>query len=146
MSGAQNGTQAQLSKIIGHKIPFVPCQAHRLNTFLEHSCEASSIVSNMIDILENICVFFSSSTKRYGLFNVYMSEIENTLRLRNLSKTRWTARAESIKAVWCSLEAISKCLQELHLSNKVFDRNTSIKDLGLRKKFFYLFSWWHCLS
>lgn len=58
MSGTQNGTQAQLSKIVGHKIPFVPCQAHRLNTFLEHSCEASSIISSMIDILENIYVFF----------------------------------------------------------------------------------------
>jgi len=78
--------------------------------------------------------------------NVYMSEIENTLRLRNLSKTRWTARAESIKAVWCSLEAISKCLQELHLSNNVFDRNTRTKALGLRKKFFHLISWCHCLS
>jgi len=53
----------------------------------------------MIDILENIC-FFSSSTKLYGLLNVYMSEIENTVRLRNLSKTRWTALAESIKALY----------------------------------------------
>jgi len=134
MSGTQNGTQAQLSKIVGHKIPFVPCQAHRLNTFLEHSCEASSIISSMIDILENIYVFFSSSTKRYGLLNSHMSEIENTLRLRNLSKTRWTARAESIKSVWSSLEAISKCLLEIHLSNNMFDRNTRTKALGLRKK------------
>ena len=63
-----------------------------------------------------------------------MSEIENTLRLRNLSKTRWTARAESIKAVWSSLEAISKCLLEIHLSNNMFDRNTRTKALGLRKK------------
>lgn len=140
MSGAQNGTQAQLSKIVGHEIPFVPCQAHRLNTFLEHGCEASSIVSNMIDILENIYVFFSSSTKRYGLLNTYMSEIENTLRLRNLSKTRWTARAESIKAVWSSLEAISNWLLEIHLSNNMFDRNTRTKALGL-KKFFRLIFW-----
>jgi len=78
MSGAQNSTQAHLSKIVGHNIPFVPCQAHRLNTFLEHSCESSSIISNMIDILENIYVFFSSSTKRYGLLNTHISEIENT--------------------------------------------------------------------
>lgn len=65
--------------------------------------------------------FFSSSTKRYGLLNSHMSEIENTLRLRNLSKTRWTARAESIKSVWSSLEAISKCLLEIHLSNNMFE-------------------------
>lgn len=58
MSCAQNGTRAQLSKIVIQKIPFVPCQAHRLNTFLEHSCEAVSFVSNMINILENKYVFF----------------------------------------------------------------------------------------
>jgi len=61
MSGAQNGIQAQLFKIVGHKIPFVTCQAHRLNTFLEHSCKAS----NMIDILENIYVFFSFNDMVY---------------------------------------------------------------------------------
>ncbi|KAL4126385.1 hypothetical protein QTP88_010607 [Uroleucon formosanum] len=44
MSGALNDAQSQLSKIVGHKIPFVPCQAHKLNFFFEHSCEASSIV------------------------------------------------------------------------------------------------------
>lgn len=134
MSGAQNGAHAQLSKLVGHKIPFIPCQAQRLNTFLEHSCEASSIISNMVDILENIYVFFSSSTKRYGLLNTFMSEVENSLHLRNLSKTHWTARAESVKAVWSSLEAISNCLQDIQLLTNGFDRNTRTKALGLRKK------------
>lgn len=134
MSGAQKGAHAQLSKLVGHKIPFIPCQAHRLNTYLEHSCEASSIISNMVDILESIYVFFSSSTKRYGLLNTYISKVENSLHLRNLSRTRWTARAESVKAVWSSLEAISNCLQEIQFSTNSFDRNTRTKALGLRKK------------
>ena len=35
-----------------------------------------------------------------------IKEVENTLKLRNLSKTRWTNRAESIHAVWRSYEVI----------------------------------------
>ncbi|XP_008190170.1 uncharacterized protein LOC103311995 [Acyrthosiphon pisum] len=49
MSSKINGTQQKLSDIVGHKIPFIPCQAHRLNISVEQV---------------------------------------------NLSKTRWTARAQ----------------------------------------------------
>jgi len=57
----------KLSELTGHRIPFIPCQAHRLNTFLEYSCDASTIIANMVDTLENLYVFFSASSKRYGL-------------------------------------------------------------------------------
>lgn len=77
-----------------------------MNTFLEHACNSSLIVSNMIDNLENLYVFFSASNKRYSVLNKQMDNVDNTLQLRNLSKTRWTARSESIKAVWVSYEAI----------------------------------------
>ena len=40
-------------------------------------------------------------------------EVEDPLCLRNLSRTRWTARAESIKSVWKSFEAILDCLDSL---------------------------------
>jgi len=39
-----------------------------------------------------------------------MKEIEGSLQLRNLSKTRWTARAESIKSVLISLDIIIETL------------------------------------
>ncbi|XP_050065932.1 uncharacterized protein LOC114126893 [Aphis gossypii] len=106
MSGQFNGTQAKLSELVGHSVFYIPCQAHRMNTFLEHACNSSLIVSDMIDNLENIYVFFSASNKRYSVLNKQMNNVDNTLQLRNLSKTRWTARAESIKAVWVSYEAM----------------------------------------
>lgn len=134
MAGRYNGTHVKLSELAGHQIPFIPCQAHRLNTFLEHSCDASTIIANMIDTLESLYVFFSGSSKRYGLLNIKLSEIENALQIRNLSKTRWTARAESVKAVWCSLEAIIKSLDEICSDNKNFDKGTRSKALGLQKQ------------
>jgi len=57
MSGKINDTQQKLSEIVGHKIPFIPCQAHRLNTFLEHSCSANVIVYDLFSCLEQLYVF-----------------------------------------------------------------------------------------
>lgn len=54
MSGKINGTQQKLLEIVGHQIPFIPCQAHRLNTFLKNSCEASVIIGDLFFCL----VFF----------------------------------------------------------------------------------------
>lgn len=97
MSGVNKGAQRCFSELVGHTVPYIPCQAHRLNTFLEHCCKASHIIGNFIDILESIYVFFSASTKRSSNLMERMEKIEGSLKLRNLSKTRWTARAESIK-------------------------------------------------
>lgn len=75
MSGRYNGAHMKLKELTGNQIPFIPCQAHRLNTFLDHSCDASTTIANMIDNLENLYVFFSASSKRYGLLNIKLSEI-----------------------------------------------------------------------
>lgn len=134
MSGSLNGAQAKVSELVGHTVHYIPCQAHRINTFLEHGCNSSLIISSMIDTLESLYVFFSASNKRYSVLCKEMSDVENVLQLRNLSKTRWTARAESIKAVWCSFEAICDSLHYVSSNLKVFDRMTRTKALGLNKK------------
>ncbi|KAL4120565.1 hypothetical protein QTP88_013235 [Uroleucon formosanum] len=36
-SGQFNGTQAKLSELVGYSVFYIPCQAHRMNTFLEHA-------------------------------------------------------------------------------------------------------------
>jgi hypothetical protein len=64
MSGQFNGAQQKLQEKLNQNIPYVPCQGHRTNTVVEHSCDASVIVKEMFNILESLYVFFSSSTKR----------------------------------------------------------------------------------
>ena len=51
--------------------------------------------------------------------------------LRNLSKTRWSARVESIQAVWTSFEVI---LDVLHTVSNKADVKTKTQALGLKKK------------
>lgn len=54
VSGQINGAQQEISEAIGRKIPFIPCKAHRINTFIEHACDSSLIISNLFSII----VFF----------------------------------------------------------------------------------------
>lgn len=63
VSGQFNGVQKNVSKIVGHHVPYIPCQDHRTNTAVEHSCNSSLLDKDFFDALEGLYVFFSSSTK-----------------------------------------------------------------------------------
>lgn len=99
MSGEFNGAQQKVSEIIGHKILYIPCKAHRINTFIEHARDSSLINFDLFSIIQEIYVFFSSSTKRYEPLLNKLSEAENALKLKNLFQTRWTAHAEALKSL-----------------------------------------------
>ena len=59
--------------------------------------------------------FFTRSTKRVTALKDFIAskKVEDPLCLRNLSRIRWIARAESIKSSWNSFEAIPDCLDSL---------------------------------
>ena len=54
-------------------------------------------------------MFFASSTNRYSIFcdKVKENDSGGALELRNLSATRWSTRADSIRAVWSSFDDIT---------------------------------------
>lgn len=133
MSGCFNGTQKKMSEKVGHNVIFIPCQAHRTNTAVEHSCRASTIISDTFDILEELYVFFSSSTKKFHRLKTKLEGIENSILLKNLSKTRWTARAETLKAVNISFEAILEVLDDI-ITDQTIDNKGKAKALGLYKR------------
>ena len=130
MSGRFNGVQKKLQDKLGKSVPYIPCLAHRSNTVIQHSCKASPVVTELFNVLEALFVFFTSSTKRNTSLqeSIQSMEVDNPLNLRNLSRTRWTAGAESIKSVWNSYEAIIDSLSNLERSD---DGSTAS---GLRAK------------
>lgn len=137
MSGEFNGAQKKLSEIVGHLVPYLPCQAHRMNTFVEHACNSSPIIVDLFAVVQELHVFFSGSTKRYSSLLNKLQEVENALKLTSLSRTRWTARAEAVKAVTISFELIARTLQEIYTTTTTtttFDSKTKTKALGLLKK------------
>ncbi|KAJ8031843.1 Zinc finger MYM-type protein 1 [Holothuria leucospilota] len=101
MSGQFSGAQKELSDIVGRKILYIPCQAHR--------------------------------TKRFQPLKDQVQTVEKGLMLRNLSKTRWSARAESIQAVWTSFETIVAVLGDIGGNPKI-DKMTQTKAFGLKKR------------
>ena len=119
MSSELNGAQAIVSQTLGGRVPYISCQAHRSNTINEHACDASPIVSELFDTLQAVYVFFVRSTKRFSLLHDELEKIENALALRNLSATRWTARAESLKAMWVSYDGVLDVLRKIDCSSSV---------------------------
>ena len=63
MSGQYNGAQHHVQNIVGHDVPYMPCQSHRSNSVVEHACKGV-VISEMFVTLESLYTFFSSSTKR----------------------------------------------------------------------------------
>ena len=60
---------------------------------------------------------------RNAEFESSIKEVEISLRLRNLSKTRWTARVESIRALWTSYQEVKDTLDKIKASSS-FDKST----------------------
>jgi hypothetical protein len=139
MSGEYNGCHKKLNDKIQkdfpeRQVPYIPCQAHRLNTFVERSCKASSIASSMFSILQLLYSFFSSSTKRTEALAKAQESIEGALKLRNLSQTRWIARSESIDSVWISFESIVALLTKIIDKELKSDKSTQDQAKSLLKK------------
>ncbi|XP_065060569.1 uncharacterized protein LOC135687841 [Rhopilema esculentum] len=140
MSGKYKGCQRVLSDKIQEDFPhkkeilYIPCQAHRLSTYVERSSKASSLVSSMFDILQSLYTFFSSSTKRSEALEKAQVEIEGALKMRNLSQTRWIARSESIDSVWISLTLIVSLLEQIMDRQLDCDKNTQDQAKAILKK------------
>lgn len=88
MSDKYNGTHKKLSEICDRTIPYIPCQAHRLNIFIKSACNSSLLTKEFFSVLENVYTFFAGSTKRHKYFIEEFQKVENSLQLKNLSKTR----------------------------------------------------------
>jgi hypothetical protein len=80
MSGKFKGAQKCLQTLIGRSVPYIPCQGHRSNTFIEH-CSKTTLFTQMYDLLEALYVFFSKSCKRDGVLRKELKKIENALKV-----------------------------------------------------------------
>lgn len=75
-------------KLLGVKLYtfLVRTKAHRINNFIEHACNSSLIISDLFSRVQELYVFFSSSTKRYGPLLKKLNEIEDSLKLKMYHK------------------------------------------------------------
>lgn len=109
MSGKYKGLQA-LVKECNELADYVPCAAHSLNLV---GVEAVSVVPEMINffgIVQQLYVFFSASPHRWELLN---KQTVLKLSLKNLSKTRWSAHHEAVRALKLGYSRIINVLKDI---------------------------------
>lgn len=92
MRGKHNGLQKKILDI-NPRAFFVPCSAHTLNLVVNDAAKVSFEASGFFDIVQELYVFFSSSTKRWSVLKSHVSDIS----LKPLSETRWSNRIDAIK-------------------------------------------------
>ena len=96
--GIYKGAQQKWSEILEKPIIYIPCTPHGANLVIKHGCNAIQLIRNMFDILESTYVFISSSSKHHDVLKEKLKLYEGGLLLKNLSKTRWSARPDTIDA------------------------------------------------
>ena len=113
MSRAYNGAHARFSEHWNRNIPYITCMGHKTNLCVEHSCKASLLIKQFFTTLQDFYNFLTQSTTRFGNLKDKIEELQEGLTMKNLSKTRWIGRAESIRAVWLSYEILLDILSQI---------------------------------
>lgn len=128
MKGKNNGLQKKILDI-NPRAFFVPCAAHSLNLVVNDAAKCSLEVTNFFNIIQEIYVFFSASTYRWGIL---MKELPN-LTIKPLSDTRWESRIDAIKTLRFELEKMYDALFALY-SDESRDNDTKNTAMSLIKK------------
>uniref|UniRef100_A0A8D8TQ54 Zinc finger MYM-type protein 1 n=2 Tax=Cacopsylla melanoneura TaxID=428564 RepID=A0A8D8TQ54_9HEMI len=127
MSGKYNGLQAKIKEISPHA-EYVPCFAH---SFGQSAVECCKEAVNFFCFIENVYVFFSAPTHRRGLLKKKLLESGGSLPVvKQLSETRWSARADAVDSLFKSFNPILEALD--NISNDVEQKpETRHKAVGL---------------
>ncbi|XP_054082569.1 zinc finger MYM-type protein 1-like [Zeugodacus cucurbitae] len=109
MSGMYNGLQEK----IRNQAPFafyVPCSAHSLNLVATAAAESCIEACRFFMTLQEIYVFFVSSTQRWLKL---MTEIGKGKTLKRVNLTRWSAREDACKSLRDSWHEVLKTLESI---------------------------------
>lgn len=138
MAGMYNGVQA-LIKTHNSLAEYVPCSAHSLNLVGTHAADCCLKVTKLFMFIQEIYVFLSASTSRWGVIDTIVkeSETKNKLLPKRLNTTRWAARWHAVRALvlnyWSYHETFKK------IANDPAENNvTRVAANGICKEFLKL--------
>lgn len=132
MSGAYAGLQARIKQHCPFA-EFVPCAAHSLNLVGSSAAECCSDAVMFFGFLNNLFTFFSCSTHRWSILKASL-ENSNTPLVKSLSQTRWSARADAVKALVKGYKEIKKSLKQIS-EDPTQKPAVQVEALGLENKF-----------
>src|SRR5215469_16775289 len=97
MSGLYIGLQARIREVSPSAM-YTPCSAHSLNLVGDNATSCCKESTDFFLLLQNLYVFFSSSTKRWEILNEFLVKKDN-VNLKKLSGTRWSARDDACQSL-----------------------------------------------
>ena len=110
MSGKYKGMKQKILEINKHAI-YIPCAGHSLNLVGRSAVDYCLHAVNFFNVQE-VYVFFSSSTKRWDVMLRFLKTDKNVP--KSLSDTRWSAHAKSVSAIYEHYETIVEALDHFH--------------------------------
>lgn len=140
MSGVYSGLQSRIREK-NDLADFVPCTAHSLNLAgcfaAEKACTEATVFFSFV---QGLYSFFSSSTHRWDLLREHVKRRNEEklktehrfLMLKSLSETRWSARADALKAQVTSRKEIKSALEDL-IDDKTQTPDTRVTAEGFLK-------------
>lgn len=133
MRGQHNGVQARVREL-NRRTFYVPCNAHSLNLVLNDSANCCLDAVIFFNIIQEIYVFFSSSTHRW---DVLLKHINN-LTVKPLSATRWESRLDAVRAIRFQVTEIYTALLEISQDNALVSSSgvkSRAEAIGIINKF-----------
>src|SRR5688572_21618368 len=107
MAGRKSGVQQRLLELNPQAI-FVPCDNHSLNLVCVHAAETSPSVVTFFGTVQELFVFFSSSTHRWEKLKEHVE-----ISVKRQCETRWSARQNAVHAIESQLDGLVYALEEL---------------------------------
>lgn len=115
MSGVYTGLQARV-KAVNPLAHFVPCTAHSLNLVGVAAAGSCLEAVSYFGFLQSLYNFLSASTYRWNRLKLALPKGGTVV--KTLSDTRWSARADAVKAVFANYMEIQTALNEISSDNK----------------------------
>ena len=110
MSGRYSGMQAHLRRI-NPLAEYIPCVAHSLNLVGCNAVDCCVQAVSFFGFIQMLYNFLSGSTHRWSVLNNLVSN--DSLTVKSLSETRWSARADATSALLQSYANIKEALDEI---------------------------------
>lgn len=107
MAGIHTGVQKRILELNPLAI-FVPCDNHSLNLVGVHAAHVNPQAITFFGILEKLFTFFSCSTHRWSVLKEHVN-----ITIKRHAETRWSSKADAVKAVSSQLNEIIACLEKL---------------------------------
>ena len=108
MSGHLTGVQARLLNKNAKAI-FINCDNHSLNLAGVHAAKVDPSIVTFFGTVEQIYVFFSSSTSRWAKMEAKLNR-----NVKRESETRWSAREEAVSIVTSSFNELVALIQDMN--------------------------------